>query len=281
MKIIANIARFISIIILTICIIAMSAITIVSSTILDKNYIIDKLEEANFYEEVYKLVEANFENYIYQSGLDEIVLKDICTEEKVKQDINIMLSNIYEGTNKKIDITEIEDNLNKNIDSLKVRNKQNSSAIDQFVKHISEEYKNTIVHTNYEEKINNAYSKVIKILEKVRMAILIVTVVDGVILLTVNIKTISKFIQGIGITLLSSSAFGIVVCNIVTSKIDIQGIRIFNDIFSKTIVTIIQEILGKIQSLGTIGVIIGILAIIIYAIIVTVTKNEKDKITNE
>lgn len=129
MKIIANIARFILIAILTICIIAISLITIVSSTILDKNYIISKLEETNFYGEVYKLVESNFENYIYQSGLDETTLNNICSKEKVEQDINIMLSNIYEGTNKKIDTTPIKDNLNKNIDKLNVRNKKNSEEL--------------------------------------------------------------------------------------------------------------------------------------------------------
>ena len=75
--------------------ISLGVMTIVFSTILDKNYVMQKLEETNFYADTYELVESNFENYIYQSGLDEEVLKNICTEEKVKKDINIMLSNIY------------------------------------------------------------------------------------------------------------------------------------------------------------------------------------------
>lgn len=281
MKIVANIARFILITILTVCIIAIGTIQIVSSTILDKNYIISKLEETNFYEEVYNLVESNFENYIYQSGLEESALDNICSKEKVKQDINIMLSNIYEGTNKKIDTSEIEDNLNKNIDSLNVRNKQNSTAIDQFVKHICEEYESTLIHTEYESKINNVYSKVINILDKMRTATIIAIAVDIILLVIINIKQISKFVQAIGVALLSSSLFEIIAYNIVVTKVDITGIKIFNDAFSKTIVTIIQETLNRVQTLGIVTLIAAIVLVIIYAIIAAMTKKEKDILTKE
>lgn len=281
MKIIANIARFILIAILTICIIAISLITIVSSTILDKNYIIGKLEETNFYEEVYKLVESNFENYIYQSGLDETALNNICSKEKVEQDINIMLSNIYEGTNKKIDTTPIKDNLNKNIDDLKVKNSRNSEAIDQFIKHICEEYENTLIHTEYENKIHNTYNKAVNILDKVRTATIVVICIGAVLILITSIKQISKFVQAIGVSLLSSSVFEIIACNIITSKVDIAGIKIFNDAFSKTIVTIMQEIINKVQTLGIITLVVAIALIIIYSIITAVAKNKKDKVTKD
>ena len=107
MKIIAKIIKFILITILVICIIAIGMSKIVSSTILDKTYTMQKLEETNFYSETYELVKSNFENYIYQSGLEETVLEDICTEEKVKNDIEQIISNIYDGTDIKIDTKKI------------------------------------------------------------------------------------------------------------------------------------------------------------------------------
>lgn len=281
MKIVANIARFILITILTVCIIAIGTIQIVSSTILDKNYIIGKLEETNFYEEVYNLVESNFENYIYQSGLEETALDNICSKEKVKQDINIMLSNIYEGTNEKIDTSEIKDNLNKNIDSLNVRNRQNSTAIEQFVNHICEEYESTLIHTEYESKINSVYGKITNMLDKVRTATIIAITVDIILLVIINIKQISKFVQAIGVALLSSSLFEIIAYNIIVTKVDVAGIKIFNDAFSKTIVTIIQEILNKVQTLGIISLIVAIVLVIIYVIITAITKKEKDVLTKE
>ena len=185
MKVLINLLKFIFITILTICLIALGAITVASSTVLDKNYVIQKLEETDFYSGTYKLVESNFEKYIYQSGLDEDVLKSICTEDKVKNDINLMLSNIYDGTNKTIDTAEISTNLNTNIDKLGIKTKQNEKAINEFVTHICNEYTDTLVHSKYENQINNVYKKAINNLNKVYNAILIVTVVDLILILII------------------------------------------------------------------------------------------------
>jgi len=83
------------------------------------------------------------------------------------------------------------------------------------------------------------------------------------------------------LTNIFSTIFEIISCNIVTSKVDIAGIKIFNDAFSKTIVTIIQEIISKVQTLGTITLIIAIMLIIIYSIMTAIAKNKKDKVTKE
>lgn len=268
MKVLINLLKFIFITILTICMISLGIITIAFSTILDKNYVMQKLEETNFYADTYKLVESNFENYIYQSGLDEEALKNICTEEKVKQDINIMLSNIYDGTNQEIDTTEIANNLNSNIDQLGIKNKQNESAIQQFVTHICDEYTDTLVHTKYETQINDIYKKAIEALDQIYEIILIVLAVDIIAIIAINNKKISKDIQHLGIALFATSAFELSVWQIITSKIDIQGIKIFNDVFSKSIVTIIQEIMNQIASLALGTLVISVIFIAIYAIIV-------------
>ena len=215
MKVLTNIIRFILMVILTITIITFSIITIVSSTILDKNYIIRKLEETNFYEETYKLVESNFENYIYQSGLDETVLENICSQEKVKEDVNIILSNIYDGTNQKIDTTEIAENLNNNIDKLGIKTSKNASAIDKFVDHICEEYEDTVIHTSYEDNLNNAYSKIIKIGEKVTNITTITFAIALVLMTIISIKCEDKNIRNIGISLLSAGIFNIIVNKII------------------------------------------------------------------
>ena len=268
MKVLKNLLKFIFITILTICMISLGIITIAFSTILDKNYVMQKLEETNFYADTYKLVESNFENYIYQSGLDEEALKNLCTEEKVKQDSNIMLSNIYDGTNQEIDTTEIANNLNSNIDQLGIKNKQNESAIQQFVTHICDEYTDTLVHTKYETQINDIYKKAIEALDQIYEIILIVLAVDIIAIIAINNKKISKDIQHLGIALFATSAFELSVWQIITSKIDIQGIKIFNDVFSKSIVTIIQEIMNQIASLALGTLVISVIFIAIYAIIV-------------
>ena len=274
MKVLINLLKFIFITILTICLIALGAITIASSTVLNKNYVMQKLEETDFYSGTYKLVESNFENYIYQSGLDENVLKDICTQEKVKTDINIMLSNIYDGTNKTIDTTEISTNLNANIDELGIKTKQNEKAINEFVNHICNEYTDTLVHSKYENKINNVYKKAINGLNKIYNVLLIILAVDFIAILVVNNKKVSKDFQDCGIALMATSIFGIAGCQIVQAKVNIQGIKIFNDVFSNSLVTIMQDVFNKITSLslGMLGVAIFVVAIYVAVVIKKETK---------
>jgi len=274
MKVLVNLLKFIFIMILTVAIIGVGLVTLTFSTVLNKDYVIQKLEETDFYSGTYKLVESNFENYIYQSGLDEEVLKEICSQDKVKKDINIMLNNIYSGTNQSIDTTEISEKLNANIDKSGIKNKQNESAINEFVKHICQEYTDTLVHSKYETEINKMYNKINTLLNKVYNTLLIVFVIDLILIIIINKKKISKDIQALGIALMSASIFQIVACQIITSNVDVKNIKIFNDVFSNCLVTIIQDVLNKINSLalGT-----CIFAVIILGIYVSIKVNKKTK----
>lgn len=279
MKVLINLLKFIFITILTVCLIALGAITIASSTILDKNYVMQKLEETDFYSGTYKLVESNFENYIYQSGLDEEVINSICTQEKVKNDINIMLSNIYDGTNKTIDTTEISENLNSNIDKLGIKTKQNEKAINEFVNHICNEYTDTLVHSKYETKINDMYKKATNTLNKIYKVLLIVAVVDLIAILAINNKKVSKDFQDCGIAMMATSIFGLIGCQIVQAKVNIQGIKIFNDVFSNSLVTIIQDVFNKMTSLAVGMIVIAIVVITIYVVIVINKKTKENSET--
>lgn len=277
MKIFINIIRFILIMVLAICIISVGIISIASSTILNKEYTLQKLEETNFYAEMYDIVESNFENYIYQSGLDEDVLEDICSKEKVEKDIKLMISNIYEGTEQKIDTAEIEENLNRNIEQKGIKNSKNEKSIETFVKHICDEYTQTLIHTKYEGKINDYLVKVTKLVNTIYNGLFIAIVVDIILIVAISIKQISKVIQALGIAILASGAFDLIVHDIIVSKVNVEGIKIFNDTFSKAIVSIITELLSKISSLGIGMLSISVIIIIVYAIIKAYKKEDNKR----
>ena len=266
MEKVINILKYIIIIILIIAVIGIVGLHIISSTIMNKEYVIQKLEESNYYEQIYNQIESNFENYIYQSGLDESVIKDICTLEKVEKDTNIIISNIYDGTKEKVDPTEITDKLEENIEESLKNVRLTSSAqeaIDEFVEKISEEYTNTITHTDYEEKINTYYEKIQNVIEKVQRIAIVVAIVLGIILIISNTKEISKDIEHCGIILLSSGLF-YVFCNIIiNSKVDVQNIKILNDAFSQALTNIIADILATVANYGYIFAIVGLIAIIV------------------
>ncbi len=279
MKVLTNLLKFILIVVLAVCSIAIGIIQIVTQTVLNKNYIIQKMEETNFYSETYKLVQSNFEKYIEQSGFEENILENICTEEKVKQDINLMISNIYEGANKTIDITEISDNLNANIDKLNIRDSKNQKAIEQFVEHICQEYTDTLVHTKYENDINKFYKEIVIKKDKIEKIVIIAMVIDVIVILIVNNKNIEKDFQSIGTAIFSSSAFELIACQIINLRVSIKGIKIFNDAFSDMIVAIIQNVISKVVSFGIATLMIAIILIIINAIIIffSIRKDERKR----
>lgn len=281
MKILINILKFIIMLILVVCILFFGIKNIVLSTIMDKDYVLNKLEETNFYSGTYELVESGFENYIAQSGLEEEVLNNICTEEKIKNDIGIIINNIYNGTNEEIDTTEIANNLNANIDKLDVRTSQNKSALDKFVQQICTEYKNTILNTKYENTINEILNKTTNLLEKLQTIVTIVTIISVICLILLNIKNISKLVGNIGTVLLSSSVAILVAINLINANINISAIKLFNNVFSSSIVTILQDILSKVNKFGIIILITSIVVILINAIINFVKTNQKEEIKEE
>lgn len=267
MKIVINILKFIVMLVLVLCVLFFGLKNIAFSTILNKDYVLNKLEETNFYSGTFELVKSGFENYIAQSGLEEEALNNICTEEKVKNDIGIIINNIYNGTNEDIDTTEIANNLNANIDKLNVRTPQNQKALDKFVDQICTEYKDTILNTKYENTIHNALNKVIQIMEKLQTIILIVTIIGIICIILLNVKNIYKLVGNIGTTLFSSSLVILITIKLLNINVNISAIKLFNNTFSNSIVTVLQDIINKINNFGLILLIISIILIILNAVI--------------
>ena len=92
-------------IILALTIILFYFINLASSTILSEQYILSKLDEHDYYNKIHEQIKSNFENYIHQSGLEEDVLDNIITKEKVKKDTHIILGSIYDGLNQEVLLT--------------------------------------------------------------------------------------------------------------------------------------------------------------------------------
>lgn len=251
--------------------------SVVFKTIFNKEYVLEQMENNNFYSETYKLVESDFENYIGQSGLDEEVIKNICTEDKMKNDINIILSNIYEGTNEKIDTSEISNNLNSNIDKENVRTSSNSKAIDEFVEHICQSYKDTIISTSYENTINEKYNKITQKITKVQNILIIAIIISIIGVIALNVKDILKLLFWVESAVLSSAVMQLAITTVIKSKVNIDGIKIFNDAFSNIVVTIIKDILSKINIIAGKFIIVYFILVVIYAIIIFAQKKEENQ----
>lgn len=277
MKVGKKILNFIFVLVITLSFTFIGVKSVVFKTIFNKEYVLEQMENNNFYSETYKLVESGFENYIGQSGLDEEVIKNICTEDKIKNDINIILSNIYEGTNEKIDTSEISNNLNSNIDKENVRTSSNSKAIDEFVEHICQSYKDTIISTSYENTINEKYSKITQKITKVQNILIIAIIISIIGVIALNVKDILKLLFWTESAVLSSAVMQLAITTVIKSKVNIDGIKIFNDAFSNIVVTIIKDILSKINIIAGKFIIVYFILVVIYTIIILAQKKEENQ----
>ena len=75
MKLAKEIVNFIIIIFLSLSILSSFLVFTVSNTILNKEYILNKMEECNYYEKTYLDINDSLEQYIGPSGLDEEILQ--------------------------------------------------------------------------------------------------------------------------------------------------------------------------------------------------------------
>lgn len=265
-----NILRYIIAILLTIVIIAFLLINLLSSTILSEKYVLSKLEETDYYNKMYEYVQSSFENYIYQSGLEENVLDNIVSKDKIEKDTKIIIGNIYDGLNEKIDTQEIKDKLNSNINNSLKNQKMNATqkeAIDKFVGEITNEYTKTMSHTNYETQINKAYAKGMKYIGIVKKAMLVSIAILVILLILVSLKRIYRIFTILGVSMLSSGTFFAITNWYIMAKIKVQTITILNDAISDCVRNILQELLNTVKNEALILGLAGICLIIIPSLI--------------
>ncbi len=279
MKGLALIVRYILIILLAIIILAFAIVNISSSTILSKDYALSKLEETEYYSGIYQEIEKNFKNYIDQSGLEEEVMNNVITEDKVKNDVNIMISNIYDGKNEEIDVAEIKTNLNNNIDEYISKQqgvKADKDAIEKYIDKICEQYKSTMTHTDYEQQINNAYMKIMKYINLGNKGILIAMLVLIIVIFALCHNRLFKGISSVGISILSSGVFLTIANIFVNTNVKINTITILNGPITKSLRLILNDIMSVIAKYGYWMLAIGIVLIILGNLMDSIKYKEEE-----
>lgn len=281
MKNVANVVKYIMIFLLAVSIIGIVMLNLVSTSLLKEQYVVSKLEETNYYEKLKQEIEDSFENYIGQSGLDETVIHNIISVEKVKQDTKTILDNIYFGENKTVDATELENNLRKNI-SESLQNRKltitGQKAVDEYVNKITSEYKQTLTHTKYETQIHQVMKKVNQGVDILQKVVLIVLGVSIILILVLNAKQIAKSITHLGIALTTSGGFFTLLGIYITSKIKIDNIVVQTEAISNVIKAIMNDIVNTIHQYGYLLLAIGIILIIVGNLVVYVKKKHKSKV---
>ena len=249
--------------ILMLSIIACIVIQTVRTTILNKEYIISKMEENNYYESVKTNIQSSFEGYIQQSGLEEEVITDLFSIDEVKNDTGILLSNIYTNENQKIDTEKIKsrlrDKIYTSLADVKLKN-DDKKSIEEFVDIIADTYKNEIEHTDWLGKLNGKVYKLSEILNIANIALYVLPIILILILIVAHKKDIYRAIDRIGISFVGSGVLIIGLTIFIKMNIDIPNILILNEAISIVIRSTIHQILNILTITSVIFEAIGIIA---------------------
>ena len=278
-----TIFKYILSIILAVAIVVSFFLDLFSSTMLNKNYLINKLEEIDYYTKIYEQVKTNFENYIYQSGFEEYILDNVVNKEKIKKDTIIIIDNIYDSVNDKIDIQEIKEHLAENISKTLGNmnlSKNQSEAIDTFIEHICNEYTNTIFAFGNGSQINNIIGEIHTKIKLIKKIILMVIGIDFLVLLVLNLKRIYKFITFIGISLNISGLTLLIINAYINTKINYNNIVILNDGITCLLKNIVNELINIINKTGVTITVMGIIFIFISNLLHNIRVYEKTQEKN-
>ena len=265
-----NVLRWICAIILAIGIIIFGITQTMSSTILSKEYVLKKLEQTDYYINTYSQVNSDFENYIYQSGLNKKIFENVVSKEDIKEDTNIIISNIYDGKEKQIDLDKVRERLKNNIQKIITEKNiwvKSQESIDKYVEIISVQYEDSILHTNIE---NNLFTGIVKLHDLANTAITISVSAIGITAVIILITRYKKFWQNmsiIGVSLVASGIFYIFMQAYIKFRVDIKNIIILSEAISYTLKTIIFEILHTITIFGVGMTVIGFVLILVGNII--------------
>lgn len=261
-KIITYIISFI----LSLCILLFASLLIFSNTILDKQYMISMLEKNNYYERTYEDIKDGFKNYIMQSGLEESILDNLYSKEKVVSDVNMVIESIYENKELQIDIQTIRNQLNNRINTVlqqnhRVPDAEEREAIQVFVEAIVDTYENGIVYSSSSiKKIGKICHKAQTIVKEIKMMCVAVIFVLTIIIIVVNCN-IKKSLNAIGISLLTSGILCTALKLLIVNRI--HDVLILNMTFSETLRAICQEIIDNFFTAGIAMIIVGLCSIII------------------
>lgn len=236
---------------------------------ISKEHVISKLEEIKIYDQIYDEVQSGFEEYIYQSGLEVEMFEDICTKEKIQNDLMSIIDSIYEGKEAIIDTSIIKQNLDN-----KINNYVNEQGIEITAaeKENIEKYEDLIADS-YGRKMSSYLSLKqllgkrgidwIRTIKTYKIAIFIVTIFYVSMIFKINKFRTYTVIGNIGISFFSSGIILKIFNSIINSKIDIDNLIIFTKVLSNSLIYIAREIFIAVVELGNMYIGFGLFIIVI------------------
>ncbi len=268
MKVVKKIVQIIMAFFLSILILANFLMVLVSQTVLQKEYVLAKVEEVGYEEKIQTDLKNGFENYQYQSGLPASVFENLYTRSSLQADIYCVVNAIYENEEVQVNSEEVRTKLEANIQQylsenqivLKEAQLQNIQDFENIIVNVYENRVNSVA--DYLDTIQKVLQKVKEIAKIAQIGLIVTLAVFLLIGLVAQMREPSEFVNQLAIALLSSGVILILLQKIIHQEIDIQHILLLNQSFSDFVKYILFDLMNEINFYGMVFAIVGFCGII-------------------
>lgn len=153
-------------------------------TVFNEDYVLDLLNNHNYYQELYDNTLEEVSYYLEQSGLNEAVLNNVISVKSLKKEIITTIDNLY--TNQKITVNteEFQNNLTTNINNYIKDNNirvDNKDTVNILTKKLVNIYEEEVSYNNAFEKVRPIFNKTYKLTKIVLYLSIIISIITYLI----------------------------------------------------------------------------------------------------
>ena len=153
-------------------------------TVFNEDYVLDLLDNHNYYQELYDNTLEEVSYYLEQSGLNEEVLKNVITVKSLKTSIITTIDNLYNNKKITVDTEEFQKNLTTNINNYIIDNNirvDDKDTVNILTKKLVNIYEEEISYNNTFEKVRPLFNKAYKLTKIVLVISLITSIITYLI----------------------------------------------------------------------------------------------------
>ena len=241
-------------------------------TVFNEDYVLDLLNNHNYYQELYDNTLEEVSYYLEQSGLNEEVLNNVISVKSLKNEIITTIDNLY--TNQKITVNteEFQNNLTTNINNYIKDNNirvDNKDTVNILTKKLVNIYEEEISYNNTFEKVRPMFNKAYKLTKIVLYLSIIVSIVTYLI---------NRYIfkdRNIIASLFTNFVILVGLVLYIKYTIDINNIFFYNTSISNILMEFINSVLKCMLVTGIVSFILGLF--IVFTTTGTFKKLRKNK----
>ena len=229
-------------------------------TVFNEDYVLDLLDNHNYYQELYDNSIEEVSYYLEQSGLNEEVLKNVITVKSLKTSIITTIDNLYNNKKITVDTEEFQKNLTTNINNYIKDNNirvDDKDTVNILTKKLVNIYEEEISYNNTFEKVRPLFNKAYKLTK----IVLVISLITSIITYLINRYFFKD--RNIIASLFTNFVILIGLVLYVRYTISISDIFFYNTSISNVLKEFINSVLKCMMVTGVVSFILGLLIVFI------------------